>query len=294
MGALLVVAVLGQLVAPCGTAANCVRVGEPDGGQVQLSGAVSTVRYATPDGGGAQARLQPMSPLAQVAILGGQSRTSTLPDVVIGGANSRDGGYDLVRFTSGGATVGSITSNGAATFGSITGSSTGALGKFTLVDAGALNVVGQETIGGLLASTVASGSVSVSLLQGSYISLDRAGANSFIASSGTGKIDLSTSTVQPEIDGQAALGASGKRWSALYVNGPVVMSSTVTSGSCTWDAGTPAQCDATVTASTKCICAPVGATKTIAAGGCAVSLSSTTLTITGPDSAAGVVNYHCF
>lgn len=49
----------------------------------------------------------------------------------------------------------------------------------------------------------------------------------------------------------------------------------------------------TVPASSVCTCTPVGATAAIAAGGCAVSVSSTTLTVTGPDNGNYDVDYDC-
>lgn len=60
------------------------------------------------------------------------------------------------------------------------------------------------------------------------------------------------------------------------------------------DGGSPAQIDVTgITASSNCTCAPIGATAAIAAAGCAVSLTSTTLTITGPNTVGTNVNYDC-
>lgn len=64
-------------------------------------------------------------------------------------------------------------------------------------------------------------------------------------------------------------------------------------GSCTLDGATPAVCTATVRASTRCQCSNVGTTAATAALGCAVSLSSTTLTITSAALATHVVNYLC-
>jgi len=65
-------------------------------------------------------------------------------------------------------------------------------------------------------------------------------------------------------------------------------------GTAQFDAGSPAQIDVTgITASSVCFCTPIGTTAAIAAGGCAASLSSTTLTMTGPNSASTVVSYRC-
>lgn len=65
-------------------------------------------------------------------------------------------------------------------------------------------------------------------------------------------------------------------------------------GAATLVSGTPSQVVvASITASSVCTAAPVGLTATIAGGGVAVSLTTTNLTITGPDSVTTVVNYEC-
>lgn len=64
--------------------------------------------------------------------------------------------------------------------------------------------------------------------------------------------------------------------------------------SCNLDAGSPAQCDVNgITANANCICSPVGVTAAIAGNGCAVSLTSNKLTVTGPNSAAYDVKILC-
>ena len=66
------------------------------------------------------------------------------------------------------------------------------------------------------------------------------------------------------------------------------------SGVATFDGGSPAQIDVLgISAGSYCTCAAVGATAAIAGTACAVSLTSTTLTITGPNSANTTVNYSC-
>lgn len=68
----------------------------------------------------------------------------------------------------------------------------------------------------------------------------------------------------------------------------------VISGTCTLGGESPSVCPAqTVTASSVCKCSPVGTTAAIAAAGCAVSLSSTTLTITSLNGGTHVINYEC-
>lgn len=61
----------------------------------------------------------------------------------------------------------------------------------------------------------------------------------------------------------------------------------------TFVSGTPSTVTATVSASSICVCTPLGTTKTIAAGGCAWSVSSTTATFTGPDTVTTPIAAHC-
>lgn len=89
----------------------------------------------------------------------------------------------------------------------------------------------------------------------------------------------------------AGIGGNATVSGSLTVTGKAAI--TANGASCGLDGGSPAQCDVTVTAGAKCVCSPVGTTKAIALAGCAVSLSSTTLTITGTDSATTTVNAIC-
>lgn len=50
---------------------------------------------------------------------------------------------------------------------------------------------------------------------------------------------------------------------------------------------------ASITASSRCTATPVGLSAAIAAGGIAVSLTTTNLTLTGPNTVTTVVNYRC-
>lgn len=78
--------------------------------------------------------------------------------------------------------------------------------------------------------------------------------------------------------------------------GPISITGKVASTNgttCTLNAGTPATCTASVTAGAICVCSDVGSGSTVAAGGCAVSLSGTTLTVTGATAASNVVNIWC-
>lgn len=71
----------------------------------------------------------------------------------------------------------------------------------------------------------------------------------------------------------------------------VLGSTTVTT--CTLGGQSPSTCTATVRAGSKCVCSNVGASAAIAAAGCAVGLSGTTLTVTSANAANNVVNIHC-
>jgi hypothetical protein len=65
-------------------------------------------------------------------------------------------------------------------------------------------------------------------------------------------------------------------------------------GTAAVSSGTPSQTTVTsITASSTCTCTPVGTTAAIADKGCATSLSSTTLTLTGPDSVTTTMTYEC-
>lgn len=94
-----------------------------------------------------------------------------------------------------------------------------------------------------------------------------------------------------------------KQWlvmilAAIAVNTPPAITNTKinmsgNSTTCTLNGGTPSTCTATVTAGALCLCTNVGAVAGIAAGGCAVGLSGTTLTVTGAIAANNVVNILC-
>jgi hypothetical protein len=79
----------------------------------------------------------------------------------------------------------------------------------------------------------------------------------------------------------------------LKVLGPLTVAGSTTKTTCTLNGASPSVCTATVTAGSQCNCSPVGATAAIAAGGCAVGLSGTTLTVTAANSASHVVNILC-
>lgn len=77
-------------------------------------------------------------------------------------------------------------------------------------------------------------------------------------------------------------------------NGSVQIAGTNSNTTCTLGGQSPSICTATVLAGSTCICGPVGASAAIAAGGCAVGLSGTTLTATSANGLTNVVNIHCF
>lgn len=65
-------------------------------------------------------------------------------------------------------------------------------------------------------------------------------------------------------------------------------------GTATLVSASPSTVDVTgITASSYCTATPVGTTAAIAAGGVAASLTSTTLTLTGPNTVTTVLNYSC-
>lgn len=107
-----------------------------------------------------------------------------------------------------------------------------------------------------------------------------------LAIGGANKYAWSSTEFQPDADLGVALGGTANRWLTFYA-GPNIATT------CTLNGGTPSTCTKTVVANAICTCTPVGGTAVIAAGGCAVGLSGTTLTATGPAAAAYVVNIHC-
>jgi hypothetical protein len=104
--------------------------------------------------------------------------------------------------------------------------------------------------------------------------------------------------------GSAAYTGDGALWLGSIValgtgtaldltTGGVISAQAKTRGTCTLNGASPAVCTATVAASAICTCSIVGATAAIAAKGCAVGLSGTTLTITSANAAGENVNYVC-
>lgn len=103
---------------------------------------------------------------------------------------------------------------------------------------------------------------------------------------GSGETQLTSAAFSPAAASGNALGTTALPWSDLAGDASM-------RGSCTLDGASPSVCTATVTAAAICTCSPVGGTAAIAAAGCAVGLSGTTLTVTSANGATNAVNYHC-
>lgn len=118
---------------------------------------------------------------------------------------------------------------------------------------------------------------------------------SLTATTGTATVGRSTSgavtitSADDDADADLILDAGGS--GLLSFAGPVA---TTNANTCTLNGASPSVCTATVKASSICTCSNVGATAAIAANGCAVGLSGTTLTVTSANSASNVVNILCF
>jgi hypothetical protein len=140
----------GQAAYVCDTAACVGSTGQ----DVNLGGTVIETRGPRPDGG--QAILKPAVASAVLQVLGNQSRTSTLPDVIIGGSNARDGGSPIVSIRTGGYEVWSVAGSGAIAQGASTLGAT-TISRLTVTsDAGIggnLGVTGNAAITGTAAIT---------------------------------------------------------------------------------------------------------------------------------------------
>lgn len=80
----------------------------------------------------------------------------------------------------------------------------------------------------------------------------------------------------------------------FQIFGNPVCSTDAVCGSIALSSGTPSTATKTVRTGASCACWPVGNSAAIAAGGCAASVSSTTLTLTGPNTVTTTVRYHCW
>ena len=103
-----------------------------------------------------------------------------------------------------------------------------------------------------------------------------------------------TCEIGPPTAAAALLGKYGCRVTAADEVKAWFEPGSMISSTCTLGGESPSVCPAqTVVAASVCTCSPVGTTAAIAAAGCAVSLSSTTLTITSLNGGSHVVNYTC-
>ncbi len=147
--AILLLSVVAEAQTPpaqqCGGSVCVGSSGQP----VSLGNTVGVDQGPWPDGG--VARVMPLTTGVPLSLLGNQSRTSTLPDVIIGAVNARDGGMPLVSFRTNSAEVANISPAGILTVKGVTnsGTATSALGKFDLIDAGNVNVQGVTSTGSL-------------------------------------------------------------------------------------------------------------------------------------------------
>lgn len=78
------------------------------------------------------------------------------------------------------------------------------------------------------------------------------------------------------------------------LKGKFICGGTTLCGSAALSSASPSTTTVTVPTGASCACWPVGTTALIAAGGCAASVSSTTLTLTGPNSVTTTMRYMCF
>ncbi len=132
----------------------------------------------------------------------------------------------------------------------------------------------------------------LSLTGGGTFNSAGAGAGGCLFCSGTGAVQFTGDTHANRSTSAGIFGYCTTD-GALYVGNGVVAKD-MFSTTCTLNAGSPSTCTATVPAAGTCTCSDVGTSAVIAANGCDVSLSGTTLTVTSANAAGNVVNIHCF
>lgn len=159
------------------------------------------------------------------------------------------------------------------------------------IDAGNLNVYDDVAVGDALTAGGTIQGNDVQVPSGRAVYLNGSTRTVGFSTDGTTIRVLGVLPFGPNTDQSINLGSSGVRWSNAFFGGKVSMPANGTS--CTLDGGSPSQCDATVTASAVCQCTPRGSTAALAAAGCAVSLTSTTLTATSLNGGTHVVNILC-
>lgn len=139
---------------------------------------------------------------------------------------------------------------------------------------------------------------------GSFTTLAASGAttlSSTLAVTGTstlqgavttgGNVDAGTLNVagQTTIAGALITSAAVTAGTTLTVSGDSITASTKTRGTCALNNASPSVCTATVNSGAICVCA----NNTTAANGVKCAVSSTTLTITGPNTTTDTVSYVC-
>lgn len=80
----------------------------------------------------------------------------------------------------------------------------------------------------------------------------------------------------------------------LTIDGQFTCGAAGTCGSVALTSASPSTATVTVPAGVTCACWPIGTTAAIAAAGCAANVSSTTLTLTGPNTVTTTMRYMCF
>lgn len=145
--------------------------------------------------------------------------------------------------------------------------------------------------GGTFTSRVASGQVAIFMPSNTYLNLDMTNNASFIRAPSSSVIEFTAVQVVPSSNASSDIGTTALNWRDGWFSRKVQLGTN--GGTCTLNGGTPSTCTVTVTAAATCVCSPVGASAVIAATGCAVGLSGTTLTVTSASAATNVVNVFC-
>lgn len=269
-------------IAPCG---NATCVGNSPG-DVNLGGTLLETRGARPDGG--VAILQPVVAGASLVLQSIKpTGTPGTPDVIIRSSNVHDGGT-ILSVRSGNTELFAVTPAG------VTGSQT--TGSFGFIDGGTALIGGCSFTGSgaeTCTGTVQGNDLQVPTNRGVYLN-GTTRTVGFSSDNATSVRLLGALPLTAASDQNQNLGTAAVRWSNIYATDLHLNGTTTSVGSCTLNGASPSVCTATVNASTKCTCSPVGASAAIAAGGCAVGLASTTLTITSANGLTNDVNYHCF
>lgn len=284
----------------CNAGAYVVGTLSVDGG-VGVTGAV-TVTGATNANGGIVAQagnLTVASPDGGVLI--GPNRTAITGTASVTGAIDLQAAISNTTAANGGAVyvADAFTATGAVTLQSALTQSGGIVNLYNGNGDNAYTIIGSDSVG--------YGRTNVTNKQGRIMGVHytnaeepvmvigydstattnsvKFGGGTYIGNTAT-SVDFYTAATSTTTTGTKRLGIDS--------DGFIDIVGTPSSGTCTLNAQTPAFCTVATTDGAHCTCSPVGLTAAIAAAGCAVSLTETTLTITGADGASTVMNYHCF